>query len=91
MCGAVEHLFPGQSDHVQRAVHEATCQDLLQVLREHGVVDTVVCSHVLPKKERRQRLTGDIWTLFTFYLLTFVLYTSDILKTCPFLLCLTTS
>lgn len=55
VCGAVEHLLPGQSDHVQRAVHEATCQDLLQVLREHGVVDTVVCGHILPKKESWKR------------------------------------
>lgn len=51
MCGTVEHLLPGQGDHVQRAVHEATCQDLLQVFCEDSVVDTVVCGHILPKKD----------------------------------------
>lgn len=41
------HLLPGQRDHVQGAVHEAARHHLLGVFCEHGVIHTVVCSHVL--------------------------------------------
>lgn len=65
-CGGKEehedHLLPGQGDHVQRAVHEATCEDLLQVFCEHSVVHTVVGSHVL-SKEGERNVNGNFPTL----------------------------
>ena len=55
------HLLPSQSDHVQRAVHEATCDHLLGVFCEHCVIYTVVGGHVLLKEW--QKHTSEIWFL----------------------------
>lgn len=49
----IDHLLPGQSDHVQRAVHKATRHNLLEVFCEHCVIYTVVCSHVLSKEWKK--------------------------------------
>lgn len=43
------HLLCGQSDHVQRAIHESTHHHLLGVFCEHGVIYTVVGSYILSK------------------------------------------
>lgn len=47
------HLLPGQSDHVQRTVHETARHDLLGVLRKHSIIYTVVGSHVLSKERKK--------------------------------------
>lgn len=48
------HLFPGESDHVQRSVHEASRHCLRSVLREDGVVHAVVSRHVLRKRRKQE-------------------------------------
>lgn len=54
-----DHLLPSQSDHVQRAIHETTCHDLLGVFCEHCVIYTVVGGHVLSREpEERYMLNS---------------------------------
>lgn len=46
------YLLPGERDHVQGPVHEASHHHLVPVLREHGIVHAVVGRHVLTEEDR---------------------------------------
>ena len=49
------YLLSSKGDHVQRAVHEASSHHLGAVLREHGVIHTVVGRHILTHRGRPNR------------------------------------
>lgn len=57
--GRRHYLLPSEGDHVQRAVHEASHHHLGPVLREHGVIHTMVGCHILMDKGgQRQNKTN---------------------------------
>lgn len=58
-----DHLLPGQGDHIQRAVHKATCHDLLGVFCEHRVINAVVGSHVLSKEWKKDTCWNVIFSM----------------------------
>lgn len=65
---AIFHLFSSQSDHVQRAVHEATNQSLRPVLCGNDIIHPVVGSDVLQRRARAQD-TVQSWLLFGAYVM----------------------
>lgn len=52
--GCHQYLLPSEGDHVQRAVHETSHHHLGPVLREHGVIHTMVGCHILTEEHIKQ-------------------------------------